>query len=83
MSILDFSKTLMYEFWHDIIKQKYQDKAKLWVKFESDLLFRTSEKILDKIYGYYFTLIKPTVYHHGKTLYFCIKSCEKLLERLF
>ena len=30
MSILDISKTLMYEFWYDYIKPKYQDRAKLW-----------------------------------------------------
>ena len=29
MSILDFSKTLIYEFWYDYIKQKYQDRTKL------------------------------------------------------
>ena len=29
MSILDISKTLMYEFWYDFIKPKYQNKAKL------------------------------------------------------
>ena len=28
MSILDISKTLMYVFWYDYIKPKYQDKAK-------------------------------------------------------
>ena len=27
MSILDSRKTLMYEFWYDYIKPKYQDKA--------------------------------------------------------
>ena len=29
MSILDISKTLMYEFWYDYTKTKYQDRAKL------------------------------------------------------
>ena len=29
MSILDISKTLMYDFWFDHVKPKYNDKAKL------------------------------------------------------
>ena len=29
MSILDITKTLMYEFWYDCIKPKHKDKAKL------------------------------------------------------
>ena len=29
MSILDINKTLMYEFWYDYLKPKYNDKAKL------------------------------------------------------
>ena len=28
LSILEISKTLMYEFWHDYIKPKYQYNAK-------------------------------------------------------
>ena len=30
LSILDITKTLMYEFWYDYIKLKYQDNAKLY-----------------------------------------------------
>ena len=29
MSISDISKTLMYKFWYDYIKPKYEDRAKL------------------------------------------------------
>ena len=29
MSILDISKTLMYEFWCDYIKSKYKDRARI------------------------------------------------------
>ena len=29
MSILEISKTLMYEFWYDYIKPKFQNNAKL------------------------------------------------------
>ena len=29
MSILDITKTLMYEFWYDYVKPKYNDRAKL------------------------------------------------------
>ena len=37
MSILDISKTLIYEVWFDYIKPKYQDNAKLC--YVADLLF--------------------------------------------
>ena len=29
MPILEISKTLMYQFWHDYIKPKYQNNAKI------------------------------------------------------
>ena len=39
MTMLDISKTLMYQFWYDYIKLKYQDRAKLsysWVSNRQD-----------------------------------------------
>ena len=39
MSILDISKTLMYEFWYDYIKPKYQYKAKYVTWILAALLF--------------------------------------------
>ena len=47
----------------------YTDTQNICLQFEFDLLFMTSEKILDKIFGYNFSLIKPTIYDQGKTLY--------------
>ena len=35
MSILDISKTLMYEFWYDYIKPKYKDKIMLHRWFDT------------------------------------------------
>ena len=47
MSVLDISKTLMYEFWYDYIKPKYQDNAKLWyVDTESFVILIKNEDIL-------------------------------------
>ena len=44
MSILDISKTLMYEFWYDYIKPKYQDKAKLcYMDIESFIIHIKTE----------------------------------------
>ena len=39
MSILDISKTLIYEIWYDYIKPKYGDRAKLCYTILTALLF--------------------------------------------
>ena len=48
MSILDVSKTLMYEFWYDYVKPKNQDNAKLcWMDTDSFIIDMTHEKWFD------------------------------------
>ena len=49
MSILDISKTLMYEFWYSYVKPKYGDRAKLcYTDTDSFLLFILKMKIFTK-----------------------------------
>ena len=50
MSILDISKTLMYEFWHDCIKQKYGDGAKLcYTDTDSFVIYIITEDFFEDI----------------------------------
>ena len=44
MSILDISKTLMYEFWYDYIKSKYQKNAKLCYMNTDSFIIHTKTK---------------------------------------
>ena len=48
MSILGITETLMYKFWHDYIKPKYQDKAKVCYMDTTALLFILKLKIFTK-----------------------------------
>ena len=49
-SILDISKTLMYEFWFDYIKPKYGDRAKLcYMDTDSFIIHIISENICEDI----------------------------------
>ena len=50
MSILDISKTLMYEFWYDYIKLKYGDRAKLcYMDTDSFVIYIKTEDFYEDI----------------------------------
>ena len=50
LSILEISKTLMYEFWYDYIKPKYQDNAKLcYMDTDSFIINIKTEDFYDDI----------------------------------
>ena len=52
MSILDISKTLMYEFWYNYIKPKYRDKSKLcYMNTDSFVLYIETEDFYKDILG--------------------------------
>ena len=49
-TILDISKTLMYEFWYEYIKPKYKDKARLcYVDTDSFIINIKSEDFYEDI----------------------------------
>ena len=50
MSVLDISKTLMYEFWYDYINLKYQGRAKLcYMDTESNVIHIKTEDFYEDI----------------------------------
>ena len=50
MSILDISKTLMYEFWYDYINPKYGDRAKLcYTDTDSFIIYIKTEDFFEDI----------------------------------
>ena len=50
MSILDISKTLMYEFWYDYLKPKYGDKVKLcYTDTDSFIIHIITEDVFEDI----------------------------------
>ena len=52
MSILDISKTLMYEFWYDYIKPKYGDREKLcYTDTDRFFIYIITEEFYEDIAG--------------------------------
>ena len=50
VSILDISKTFMYDFWYDYVKPKYQDKAKLcYMDTDSLIIYIKTEDFYEDI----------------------------------
>ena len=63
MSILDISKTLMYEFWYDYIKPKYQDRAKLcYIDTDSFIIHIKTEDFYKEIANDVETWFDPSNY---------------------
>ena len=50
MSIIDISKTLMYEFWYDYIKAKYRYRAKLCYTDTDSFVIYMKTKLFLKIF---------------------------------
>ena len=66
-AISDISKTLMYEFWYDYLKPKYQDKIKLcYMDTDSFILqintddFFKDIKALKRYQSFFFLLALPS-----------------------
>ena len=50
MSILDISKRLMYKFWYDYFKQKYEDRVKLcYADTDSFIIYIKTEDFFQDI----------------------------------
>ena len=50
VTMLEFSKRLMYEFWYDYVKPKYGEKAKLcYMDTDSFILYRKTTDIYKDI----------------------------------
>ena len=68
MSILDISKTLMYEFWYDYIKPKYGDRAKLcYIDTDSFVVYTETEDFYKDIANNVERWFDTSIYDENKT----------------
>ena len=80
LSILEISKTLMYEFWYDYFKPKYQDNVKLcYMDKDSFIIYIKTEDIYKDIAK--MMLKKHLIHQIMKSTYHSLqKSIKKLLD---
>ena len=81
MSSLDISKTLMYEFWYDYIKPKYQDRAKLcYMNTDSFVIHLKTEDFYEDIADDVEKWFDTSNYSKDDNrLLFMFKNCEDCL----
>ena len=81
MSSLDISKTLMYEFWYDYIKPKYQDRAKLcYMNTDSFVIHLKTEDFYEDIADDVEKQFDTSNYSKDDNrLLFMFKNCEDCL----
>ena len=83
MSILDISKTLMYEFCHDYVKPKYKDKAKLcYMDTDSFVIDNFTEDFFEDIKNDVERWFDTSNYDENNKRPLQIGANEKLLECL-
>ena len=69
LSILELSKILMYEFWYDYIKPKYDEKVKLWyMDKDSFIVYIKTDDIYKDVAEDVETRFDTTNYELGRPL---------------
>ena len=80
MSILDISETLIYEFWYDYVKPKYQDNAKLcYMDMDSFITHIKTEDIYKDIVNDVEMMFDTSKYDENDKRPLLIRKSKKLI----
>ena len=72
LSILELSKTLMYEFWYDYVKPKYVEKAKFcYMNTDSFIVFASTTHPLPRLHPSSYLKQKPEIQFKCKQRFGC------------